>query len=164
MYLPSYAARNTGTGFFLPTPEVTLTIPSTSLRAITVGAYDTRTSGYADFSGRGYVYRYEEGRAGEDGLPFGTAFSKPDLVAPGVNLTVPIPDGGTQQVSGTSFAAPIVSGSAALLMEWGIVRGNDPYLYGQKLKAYLINGAKKLPGFGRYPNDMVGADDIIVSS
>ena len=164
MYLPSYAARNTGTGFFLPTPEVTLTIPATSLRAITVGAYDTRTSGYADFSGRGYVYRYEEGRAGEDGLPFGTAFSKPDLVAPGVNLTVPIPDGGTQQVSGTSFAAPIVSGSAALLMEWGIVRGNDPYLYGQKLKAYLINGAKKLPGFGRYPNDMVGADDIIVSS
>ena len=73
-----------------------------------------------------------------------------------MNLTVPIPDSGTQQVSGTSFATPIVSGSAALLMEWGIVRGNDPYLYGQKLKAYLSNGAKKLPGFGRYPNDMVG--------
>ena len=70
MFLPSYAARDTGTGFFLPTPEVTLTIPSTSLRAITVGAYDTRTSAYADFSGRGYVYRYEEGRAGEDGLPW----------------------------------------------------------------------------------------------
>ncbi|MCX4325817.1 MAG: hypothetical protein OSJ45_00770 [Lachnospiraceae bacterium] len=28
----------------------------------------------------------------------------------------------------------------------GIVRGNDPYLYGDKLKAYLIKGAKWLPG------------------
>ena len=163
MYLPSYAARNTGTGFFLPTPEVTLTIPSTSLRAVTVGAYDIRTSGYADFSGRGYVYRYEEGRAGEQGLPFGTAFSKPDIVAPGVNITVPVPGGSTQQVSGTSFATPIVSGSAALLMEYGIVRGNDPYLYGQKLKAYLINGAKKLPGYERFPNDMTGWGALCVA-
>lgn len=163
MYLPSYAARNTGTGFFLPTPEVTLTIPSTSLRAVTVGAYDIRTSGYADFSGRGYVYRYEEGRVGEEVLPFGTAFSKPDIVAPGVNITVPVPGGSTQQVSGTSFATPIVSGSAALLMEYGIVRGNDPYLYGQKLKAYLINGAKKLPGYERFPNDMTGWGALCVA-
>ena len=45
-----------------------------------------------------------------------------------------------------SIAAPFVTGSAALMMEWGIVRGNDPYLYGDKLKAYLIKGARWLPG------------------
>jgi hypothetical protein len=31
-------------------------------------------------------------------------------------------------------------------MEWGIIMGNDPYLYGEKVKAYLIKGAKALPG------------------
>ena len=80
-----------------------------------------------------------------------------------MNITVPVPGGSTQQVSGTSFATPIVSGSAALLMEYGIVRGNDPYLYGQKLKAYLINGAKKLPGYERFPNDMTGWGALCVA-
>lgn len=153
LYLPSYAVRNAGTRFFEPTPEVTLTIPSTAERVISVGAYDAALSAYADFSGRGYVYRYEENSRT---TAFGTAFSKPDVTAPGVNITVPAGDGITQQVSGTSFAAPIVSGSAALLMEYGIVRGNDAYLYGQKLKAYLINGARRLSGMEQYPNAMTG--------
>ena len=47
-------------------------------------------------------------------------------------------------VSGTSFAVPFVTGAAALLMEYGIVRKNDPYLYGDKLKAYLLAGARPL--------------------
>ena len=41
-------------------------------------------------------------------------------------------------------------------MEWGIVRGNDPFLYGEKVKAYLRRGARELPGFGKYPNREVG--------
>ena len=50
------------------------------------------------------------------------------------------------------MATPFVTGSAALMMEWGIVRGNDPYLYGEKIKAYLIRGAKHLPGYEQWPN------------
>ena len=46
----------------------------------------------------------------------------------------------------------------------GIVNGNDPFLYGEKVKAYLIKGARPLPGFTEYPNPQVGADGIIVSS
>ena len=49
-----------------------------------------------------------------------------------------------------------VSGAAALLMQWGIVNGNDPYLYGEKVKAYLRKGARPLPGFEEYPNEEVG--------
>jgi len=41
-------------------------------------------------------------------------------------------------------------------MEWGIEKGNDPYLYGEKLKAYLRKGAKKLRGETDYPNERVG--------
>ncbi len=69
---------------------------------------------------------------------------------------MPALGGGTQRVTGTSFATPVVCGAAALLMEWGVVRGNDPYLYGQKVKAYLQRGARELPGFEAFPNVLVG--------
>lgn len=149
-YLPSENVLNAGTRFFRPTPDVTLTIPSTASKVITVGAYNSRFDAYADFSGRGYVdKRYELIESGGGGI-------KPDLVAPGVNITAPMRNGGYMGVTGTSFAAPIVTGAAALLMEWGIVRGNDSYLYGEKIKAYFIKGARRLPGFTEYPNPQVG--------
>lgn len=156
MYLPGYAARSVGTRFFLPTPDMTITIPSTARRAITVGAYDAARRSYADFSGRGYVYSYSDGRADTSGGRQIIADVKPDLAAPGVNITVPTSDGGYKQVSGTSFATPFVTGAAALLMEWGIVRGNDPFLYGEKLKAYLIKGAEPLAALGAFPNPQLG--------
>ena len=70
--------------------------------------------------------------------------------------------GGYAQFSGTSFAAPFATGAAALLMEWGIVRGNDPYLYGEKVKAYMRRGARELPGFDVYPNPQVGYGALCV--
>lgn len=155
-YLPSYAARTTGTGFFLPTPDMTITIPSTARRAVTVGAYNTTLGSYADFSGRGYVYRYSDGRTDTAGGQQIVADVKPDIVAPGVNITVPVPYGGYEQVSGTSFATPFVAGSAALMMEWGIVQGNDLFLYGEKVKAYLQRGAKPLRAQNEYPNVQLG--------
>ena len=48
-------------------------------------------------------------------------------------------------------------------MEWGIVQGNDPYLYGEKVKAYLIKGAKPLPAFTTYPNPYVGWGALCVA-
>lgn len=133
MWLPTQTSLNMGTAFLQPNSMSTLTIPSTASLAVTVAAYDARTFSYADFSGRGPAGMYE----GENVL-------KPDIAAPGVRVTAPVPGGGYQSFSGTSFAAPFVTGSAALLMEWGIVRGNDPYLYGEKVKAYLRKGAKQL--------------------
>ena len=142
MWLPGGKTVGEATRFYRPTPETTLTIPSTALSAISVAAYDSRRQSYADFSGRGYTR-----------LPVQI---KPDLAAPGVDIRAPRPGGGYQTVTGTSFATPFVSGAAALLMEWGIVRGNDPYLYGEKVKSYLINGAKQLPGETEWPNARVG--------
>ena len=54
------------------------------------------------------------------------------------------------------MATPFVTGSAALLMQWGIVRGNDPFLYGEKIKAYLIRGAGHLEVLTEYPNPQIG--------
>ena len=145
MWLPAQAALNVGTAFLTPDGMSTLTVPSTAARAVTVAAYDGRTFSYADFSGRGPSAVYESA-----GVP------KPDVAAPGVDVNAPVPGGGYRAFTGTSFAVPFAAGGAALLMEWGIVRGNDPYLYGEKVKAYLRRGARQLPGYRKWPNAQLG--------
>ena len=129
LYLPAGNGRGDSTGFYRSTPQVTLTVPSTAAKVITVGAYDPVYDTYADFSGRGYADSTRTIGVAAAGL------TKPDLVAPGVNIQAPDVYGTFTPTTGTSFATPIVSGAAALLMEWGIVRGNDPFLYGEKIKA-----------------------------
>lgn len=158
LYLPSSAVRSEGTGFYGPTPEVTLTIPSTASKVVTVGAYNSTYGAYADFSGRGYADTARTVGVAVSGL------AKPDLAAPGVNILAPDIYGGYNPVTGTSFATPIVSGSAALLMEWGIVRGNDVFLYGEKVKAYLRKGARPLRGETEYPNSRVGWGALCIAS
>lgn len=157
-YLPSAVVRAAGTGFYQSTPEVTLTIPSTAAKVISVGAYDSTYEAYADFSGRGYADANRTIGVVAAGL------AKPDLAAPGVGIIAPDIYGGYTPVTGTSFATPIVAGSCALLMEWGIVRGNDVFLYGEKVKAYLRAGARALRGETAYPNSRVGWGGLCVSS
>ena len=156
LYLPAGRGTGDSTGVYRATPQVTLTIPSTASKVITVGAYDPVYDSYADFSGRGYADTSRTIGVTTAGL------TKPDLVAPGVNIQAPDVYGSFTPVTGTSFAAPIVSGAAALLLEWGIVRGNDPFLYGEKVKAYLRKGARPLRGETEYPNDRVGYGENVI--
>lgn len=157
MFLPNSNVRNFGTRFIRPTPELTMTIPAFSSRALTVGAYDIAINSYADFSGRGR-------EMGEEGREFFATDSKPDITAPGVGIMAPATGGGYASFSGTSFAAPVVTGSVALLMEWGIVRGNDPFLYGEKVKAYLRKGAQSLSSDRYYPNNKTGWGALCVKN
>lgn len=150
LYMPSAVVRSENTRFLLPSPAQTLTIPSTAQKVITVGAYNAYVRSYAAFSGRG--------DAGSDRAEN----SKPDLAAPGVNIRIGEGEGGAV-VSGTSYATPFVTAAAALLMEYGIVQGNDPFLYGEKVKAYLHAGARQLPGYDMWPNDQVGWGALCVS-
>lgn len=115
-------------------------MPSTARKVISVGAYDSRSRIYASFSGRGNP-------PGAYPLP-ALSQVKPDLVAPGVDIQTAAVGGGYISVTGTSFATPFVSGAAAMLMEWGLVDGNDPYLHGEKVRAYLQRGAQRRPGYG----------------
>lgn len=129
LWLPSGNYVQTNTRFLQPSANTTLTIPSTTNRFISVGAYNGNNGQIAAFSGRGYTR---------------TNQVKPDIVAPGVDIMSASPNNSYAIRSGTSMAAPFVTGSAALLLEWGIIRGNNPYLYGENLKAHLIRGAKPL--------------------
>ena len=104
MWLPSIEVVGLSTGFLAPSPETTLTIPAAARNVITVGAYNAMTDSMASFSGRGNTTdrRY-----------------MPTVVAPGVGIMTALPGGGYGARTGTSIAAPFVTGSAALLMEWG---------------------------------------------
>lgn len=146
-WMPTHTILNNGTRFLYPSPEHTLTVPSTALRAISVGAYDSIRNVYADFSGRGNNIN---------------GIGKPDLAAPGVGIRTAAPDNRYINVDGTSFAAPFVTGSSALLMQYGIVDGNDAFLYGEKVKAYLRRGARPLPGITEYPNPLIGWGTLCV--
>lgn len=142
IWMPGQSVLNAGTGFLYPVEETTLTIPSTAAKVISVAAYNSRNDQLADFSGRGYTRQTNE--------------VKPDLAAPGVDILSAAPGGGYAVRSGTSMATPFVTGSCALLMQWGIINGNDAYLYGEKIKAYLLRGARHLPILQEYPNPEVG--------
>ena len=53
------------------------------------------------------------------------------------------------------MATPHVTGVCSLFMEWGIVNGNDLFLYSQKLRALLLKGARRLSNQS-YPNNSSG--------
>lgn len=148
LWLPVSETSSSRTRFLIPSVEGSFTVPAAALNVISVAAYDSLTDSYADFSGRAFNV-----------LPWA---GKPDLAAPGVDIQTAAVGGGYRSVTGTSFATPFVAGSAALLMEWGIVRGNDPFLFGNKVKAYLRRGARELPGFSETPNLRVGYGALCV--
>jgi len=73
------------------------------------------------------------------------------LVAPGVDIFLPAPDGKYQMTSGTSFSAAYVSGLAALMLE------RNPALKPQELRAALMKTARDLGSPGR--DDLFGAGE-----
>ena len=104
MWLPTIEVVGLSTGFLSPSPDTTLTIPAAARNVITVGAYNAASNSMASFSGRGNT---TDGRY------------MPAIVAPGVDIISASPGGGYSSNTGTSIAAPFVTGSAALMMEWG---------------------------------------------
>lgn len=136
MWLPTIEAIGLSTGFLRPSPDTTVTIPATAEKVLSVGAYNRTAESVAAFSGRGFT---ADGRLA------------PLVVADGVDVLAAGYGGGYVRKTGTSFAAPLVSGYAACIMEWGIVKKNDENMYGEKLIAYItkyseeVNG-EELPG------------------
>jgi len=141
MWLPVTEISGAGTAFLAPQVNTSLTIPSTVEKAISVGGYNSVTKSHADFSGRGFTIN---------------DVVKPELCAPAVDVISTAVGGGYSSYTGTSLAAPITAGACALMMQWGIVQGNDIYMYGQRLKAFLIFGAVKPTPSLVYPNPLWG--------
>lgn len=134
------------TGFVSPTveflaanPNYTITVPASMHGGIICGAYNYRTDSLFPQTSWG---------------PTRVGGIAPDLVAPGVDVMGYFPFG-EGVMSGTSVAAAITTGAAALMLQWGIVKGNDPALSTYQIRAYLIRGCDRSEN-QTYPNNRWG--------
>ncbi|MFA9396669.1 MAG: S8 family serine peptidase [Clostridiaceae bacterium] len=144
LWMPISEGLNKNTKFLRPDPFNTLGIPATVGNVISVGSYNIYTGAYSSFSGRGDPDKCEV---------------KPDLIAPGEEIESVIP-GGIDKLSGTSMSAPITAGAVALMLEWGIVNNNDPFLYGERIKYYLLKGSRRNKYDLMYPNRIYGYGEL----
>lgn len=136
MWLPVQGLISEETYFLEPSPYNTITAPGDSLESITVTAYQYRDNSLYIQAGRGF-------------MPDGNVV--PQVAAPGVAVQVPDLKGNYGQASGTSLAAAQTAGAAALLFEWAVIRGNQPYFTGSSVKNYIVRGAKREERI-TYPN------------
>ncbi len=141
MWLPIRNFLPATTYFLEADPYITLCNPSNNVRLISNSYYDSYTRSISVDSGRGYT------RNGA---------TKPDFAVPGVNIYGPVIRRGNaypatpeermlsaqyELRSGSSCATAVTSGIAALLLEWGVVRGNDITMDTMTVQKYLIRGA-----------------------
>lgn len=139
-----FATGNEGSG--------SIRSPSTAKNVISVGATDNNEANS--------VTGFSSGGPTDDGR------TKPDVVAPGQNVASAgwktmggggkPSDGGSSYfyATGTSMAAPIASGSTAVIIDY--INHTHDYIPSPALvKAILINGAKPLDGY-KYPGNRQG--------
>lgn len=141
IWLPVRGFISDETYFLRPDPDTTITDPGNARYPITVTAYDhTKNSIYIHAS-RGYSL---SGRI------------KPDLAAPGVNiLGASVSGRSLTRMSGTSVSAAHLAGAAAILLNWGVLNANYPYLNTPVLKSIFVRGAQRNPAL-TYPNREFG--------
>ena len=136
MWLPARGLISEGTGFLNPNPYTTLTEPGNNMFAIVVTAYNPANESLYLNASKGFTRNN---------------IIKPDLAAPGVDIYAPLPGGNYGLSSGTSIAAALLTGVTAMLLEWGIVMGNNRSMDTYQIKKYLIRGVNRKSNL-TYPN------------
>jgi subtilisin family serine protease len=136
IWLPMEGFVSDNTFFVRSDPYTTILSLGNAQIPITVTAYNTEDDSLYAGASRGYT------RIG---------VIKPDIAAPGVNILSPGKNNDYVEVTGTSAAAAHTAGVAAMLLEWGIVKGNQPAMSTLDMKIFMIRGARRSADL-KYPN------------
>ncbi|MFA9377834.1 MAG: S8 family peptidase [Lachnotalea sp.] len=136
MWLPIYNFLNEETHFIKPDPFYTLTTPANTIIPIVATAYNYRNKSLYIYSSKGFTIEN---------------IVNPTFAAPGVNMIVPTLNNQYTEMSGTSISAAFTTGVVAMLLEWGVVKGNQTQLDTLQIKNFLIRGAERDPNMV-YPN------------
>ncbi|HBZ6638142.1 TPA: S8 family peptidase [Clostridium botulinum] len=147
IWLPSKKLLHEGTKFLDPDPYATLTVPSTAEKVVTVSYNNSKNGALVASSGNGF---------NTNGL------INPDITAGGVNIVTTSNNNEVSTMSGSSAATAIVAGCCALLLQWGIINGNDKTMYSIKIRSYLAYGARRY-GIKEYPSIELGFGELDLS-
>jgi subtilisin family serine protease len=128
LWLPISGFISPGTFFIKSNNETTITSPGNSIGPICVTAYNYVNQTLYYNASHGFTL---------------LNYPKADLAAPGVNILCPTKDSQFIHATGSSIAAAHTSGIAAMLLEWGIIRGNDTTLNNARIKKLMIQGARR---------------------
>lgn len=122
--------------FLEANPDYTVTEPGSTRKGITVSYYNGNNNSVDINSGRGYTRNN---------------IIKPNFAAPGVQVTGAGPDGRFEKRSGSSIAAGITAGAAALIIEWLLQQPVTSGATTSEVKNIIILGTNQgvLP---EYPN------------
>lgn len=128
LWLPIQPQVGAQVTFVSPNPDTTVTTPGMAMTPITVGGYDGLTGARWTPSGRGFS---ADGRV------------KPEFCAPSVNVFgAGLRENYTER-TGSSIAAAITAGAAAICLEWGIIEGYAPTMNSIEVKNLIIRGCKR---------------------
>jgi len=136
IWLPMAGFISEGTYFIRSDPYTTILTLGNALNSLTVTAYNDADDSLYLNSSRGFTT---------------TNRIKPEVAAPGVNVLGPTLGGGFADFTGTSVAAAHTAGIAALIFEWGYIRGNIPLMSTVEMRNLLIRGARR-DADAVYPN------------
>ena len=142
IWLPITGFAEDSTMFLNSNPDTTLVCPSNSDGIITISTYNASNGSLFINSSRGYTR---------------TGAVKPDLAAPGVEVYGPLSSSASSgrnaygRKTGSSIAAALAAGGAALLVNWGLSRNPPRYFTNREIKSLMIRGASRSSNF-LYPN------------
>lgn len=142
-WLPIRNFVKEGTYFLNPEPNVTICEPGNASLLMTITAYDNYNDSIYLQASRGFA-RNE--------------YIKPDFAAPGVNVFGPLPRGLYGRMTGTSVAAALAAGCAALMLEWGVVQQNDMDMNTIQISNFFMRSARRKDIV--YPNREWGYGEI----
>lgn len=125
-----------GTRFLNPDPYITVMSPGTARNIVTSAGYNQQTNTILPQSGKGFS---RDGRV------------KPSVTNPAVNVLTTGLNDTLQVVSGMAVPGAILTGIGALIMEWGVVQGNDINMYPQKPRNFMVGATTKQEKLA-YPN------------
>jgi subtilisin family serine protease len=145
-WLPAGNLISDNTFFLLPNPDTTITAPGNTWHALTVTAFNQTTGNILNESSRGYT---------KSGLV------KPDVAAPGYQISCALPGGAYGTLTGTGAGAAYAAGSLAMIFEWTQGKGNFTYVTGEQASLMLIRTASRNPAY-TYPNNIWGYGTIDV--
>lgn len=140
IWMPLRQFLQANTHFLKGDPDNTITVPGNAQRTMAMTAYNHLNGSIFAQASRGYNARNQV---------------KPDLAAPGVNITGPGLRNNFVTRSGTSVAAAHSAGMQAQFLQWDLEQDSSNMFFAGQIQSVFLKAAVRNPDI-QYPNSIWG--------